>query len=246
MSSQFRLNPALDESFVDAAAASFRKTGRIHIAEFLQKEDANRLHEWLIASDLWKLVLIQNQKIFELDRVTQARLNKKRRSDVEEAVYKAARAQFQFRYETIRSPDAFGERLKEDNPLSGFAQFLSSGPARLLLRKITSFSDVEFADAQATSYGKGDFLTAHHDHVPGKQRRAAFVFNLTPTWKIDWGGLLMFHSADGHVDEAFTPKFNALNIFAVPQLHSVSMVTPIAPQKRYSVTGWLRAEKQPL
>jgi SM-20-related protein len=33
----------------------------------------------------------------------------------------------------------------------------------------------------------------------------------------------------------------ALRLFAVPKLHSVSYVTPFAPEPRLSVTGWLRS-----
>jgi len=76
--------------------------------------------------------------------------------------------------------------------------------------------------------------------VAGKQRHAAYVYNLTPAWRADWGGLLLFHGDDGNVTRGLTPSFNALNIFAVPQPHSVSMVTPFAASRRYSVTGWLR------
>jgi SM-20-related protein len=108
------------------------------------------------------------------------------------------------------------------------------------LRVVTGKKGIDFADAQATAYGPGHFLTAHDDEVAGKQRHAAYVFNLTPVWRVDWGGLLLFHGADGHVSRGFTPSFNALNIFAVPQPHSVSMVAPFAANRRYSVTGWLR------
>jgi Rps23 Pro-64 3,4-dihydroxylase Tpa1-like proline 4-hydroxylase len=37
------------------------------------------------------------------------------------------------------------------------------------------------------------------------------------------------------------PRFNTLTLFAVPQLHSVSMVTKSAAFRRYSITGWLRS-----
>ena len=59
------------------------------------------------------------------------------------------------------------------------------------------------------------------------------------------GGLLLFHDRDGMV-EGLVPDFNTLDILAVPQLHSVSYVTPSAPTKRYSITGWLRAQRQPV
>ena len=49
-----------------------------------------------------------------------------------------------------------------------------------------------------------------------------------------------FHDADGHVSEAYAPTFNALNIFRVPQLHSVTQVASFAGGPRLSVTGWIR------
>ena len=70
---------------------------------------------------------------------------------------------------------------------------------------------------------------------------AAYVFGLSPDWRTEWGGLLLFHRAGGEV-EGLTPAFNTLNLFAVPQLHSVSQVTRAAPMRRYSIPGWLRSE----
>jgi Rps23 Pro-64 3,4-dihydroxylase Tpa1-like proline 4-hydroxylase len=67
--------------------------------------------------------------------------------------------------------------------------------------------------------------------------------NLTPGWSVDWGGLLMFVDQDGHVAEAYTPAFNALNLFQVPQPHAVSMVAPFAGGDRLAITGWVRSKK---
>ena len=105
----------------------------------------------------------------------------------------------------------------------------------------SAIKQVAFADAQATAYAPGDFLTGHDDAVGGKKRLAAYVFGLTPVWRVEWGGLLLFHGSDGDVDAGLAPRFNTLNVFAVPQTHSVSMVTRAAPSRRYSITGWLRA-----
>ena len=55
-----------------------------------------------------------------------------------------------------------------------------------------------------------------------------------------WGGLLAFHGADGNVAEAFTPRFNTLNLLKVPTPHSVTQVALSAAADRISVTGWLR------
>lgn len=48
------------------------------------------------------------------------------------------------------------------------------------------------------------------------------------------------HDETGHGAEALVPGFNRLNLFRVPQLHSVSEVTRASPYRRYSITGWLR------
>lgn len=234
----FRLNPHLD---AERLRELYRRRGRIHIPSFLIEEDAARLHRFLKGNDAWRLILNQDEKLFELDRAAQAALTPAARNDLEGAVHRAARYGFQYYFESIRVPDGEAERRAQGDPLARFASFLSSPDVTALLREITGEERIDFADAQATAYGLGHFLTAHDDAVAGKNRLAAYVFNLTPSWHADWGGLLAFHGADGHVEEAYTPAFNALNLFAVPQPHSVSIVAPFAAARRYSVTGWLRS-----
>jgi Rps23 Pro-64 3,4-dihydroxylase Tpa1-like proline 4-hydroxylase len=70
----------------------------------------------------------------------------------------------------------------------------------------------------------------------------AYVLNLArEDWHPDWGGYLLFLDEEGDVIEGFRPRFNALNLFRVPQSHSVSYVPPFAPIGRMAVTGWLRS-----
>ena len=233
----FALNPELD---VEELGDRFRTSGRIHIPNFLAEEGVEEFCRSLKEREDWCLIINQDDKSFDLDRQAQAALTSEQRSNLDNAVYAGARYGFQYRYESIRVPDEETERAAINDPLNQFASFLSSHDVVDVLRRITNKPKIEFADAQATAYGPGHFLTAHDDEVSGKQRHAAYVFNLTPLWRVDWGGLLLFHGPDGHVDQGFTPSFNALNIFAVPQPHSVSMVAPFAANRRYSVTGWLR------
>ncbi|MBB1180632.1 2OG-Fe(II) oxygenase, partial [Pseudomonas sp. FW305-3-2-15-E-TSA4] len=75
----------------------------------------------------------------------------------------------------------------------------------------------------------------------GKHRLLAYVLNLTPRWRVDWGGLLLFLDPDGHVAEGYAPKFNALNIFRTPFPHAVTQVSTFAGAPRYAITGWIRA-----
>lgn len=233
----FALNPELD---VAGLAERFRTSGRIHIPNFLAEEGAEAFFHSLKNRGDWSLVINQDDTSFDLDRSAQAALTAEQRAALDQAVFASARYGFQYRYESIRVPDAEPDRAALDCPLARFASFLSSTEVVGLLRQITGEPEIDFADAQATAYGPGHFLTAHDDEVAGKRRYAAYVFSLTPRWRIDWGGLLLFHGADGHVVQGLMPSFNALNLFAVPQPHSVSMVTPFAANRRYSVTGWLR------
>ena len=99
---------------------------------------------------------------------------------------------------------------------------------------------IQRTDAQATLYRPGDFLTVHDDSIGGHKRLAAYVLNLTPIWRADWGGVLQFLGANGHVEEGYVPCFNALNVFRVPTQHSVSQVA-LYGSLRYSITGWFHA-----
>jgi Rps23 Pro-64 3,4-dihydroxylase Tpa1-like proline 4-hydroxylase len=109
------------------------------------------------------------------------------------------------------------------------------------LRDVTGHGDLAFTDGQATAYGTGDFLTGHDDDVAGKGRLAAYVFGLTPYWRLEYGGLLLFHGEHDRTVTGNVPRFNVLDLFRVPQQHSVSIVTPAAPHRRFAVTGWLRS-----
>jgi SM-20-related protein len=237
MTQTFSLDGTLDP---DALAKRFALEGRLHIPAFLTQASAQSLYDHLRRRMDWRLIINQGETIFEVDRATYAAMGDQAKRDLDNAVYASARTGFQYRYEVIRLPDDEAARRQDDSLLAEFAGFMSSPPLLDFLRQVTGQSGIDFSDAQATAYGPGHFLTTHDDGVPGKQRKAAYVFNLSAAWRPEWGGLLMFSGRDGHVEQAYVPTFNALNLFAVPQPHSVSYVAPYVPYRRYAVTGWLR------
>lgn len=59
---------------------------------------------------------------------------------------------------------------------------------------------------------------------------------------LDWGGLMVFHNAYAAAHRAWTPAFNTINLFSVPQDRSVTMVTPLARAARLTVSGWFYAD----
>jgi Rps23 Pro-64 3,4-dihydroxylase Tpa1-like proline 4-hydroxylase len=74
----------------------------------------------------------------------------------------------------------------------------------------------------------------------------AYVLNVTFTdWSPDYGGYLTFYDGSGDVELALRPKFNTLNVFSVPQLHSVTRVAPFAPLGRTAISGWARESLYP-
>lgn len=232
----FALHPGIDAA---ALAAAYAARGRVAIDPFLDDASASALRAHLLAREDWVLVMNAGDRVYELPRAAAAALTPEQRATLDRKVGESALRGFQYRYEALRVPD--DPALRGDSLLDRFAAFLSSPAVIELLRHITG-APVEFADAQATAYGPGHFLTRHDDDVAGKGRHAAYVLGLAPDWRAEWGGLLLFHEAEDEIAHGFVPAFNALRLFAVPVMHSVSPVWPHAPEPRLSVTGWLRSQ----
>lgn len=234
----FALNPNLD---VDRLAALFAARRRLQIANFLAADCADALAAELAASQAWRLAVNRGEQILDFDAATQARFTPEQWAKLHKAIALGGRYGFQFCYDTIRLPKP-GTGGDAPPLLRAFVDFLSSPATRDVFRAVTGAADIGFADGHASRYRAHHFLSTHDDRVDAMGRRAAYVLNLTPEWRPDWGGLLLFYDRHGNVERGFTPAFNSLNLFAVPQAHSVSWVTPLAAQPRYAVTGWLRAD----
>jgi SM-20-related protein len=236
---------SLSDHDVDALAQAYARDGIVRVPNVLADEAAAALHAGLRGRSDWVQVFNSGDKLFELDRATRGDLPADKQAELDLAIYAGARTGFQYRYETIRVPDSREQRLASSDPLFAVAQSMSDGAALETLRTITGAPDIHYADAQGTAYAPGDFLTGHDDKFVGKNRRAAYVFSLTPVWRLEWGGLLIMHGEGDEPGQAYMPGMNLLTIFRVGQMHSVSEVSKAAAYRRYSVTGWLRAETQP-
>ncbi|MFN0022583.1 MAG: 2OG-Fe(II) oxygenase [Parvularculaceae bacterium] len=219
---------------------------RVHIPDFLRRADADRMASALGRLDRWNIVTTSRGRHLDLDAKGAANFSAEDRRKFDAAVHATAQTGFQYLFENFPLYDAWHAGTIKDPTIAAIFEFLNCDAMLDYARRVTAMPEIAFADAQATRYSAGHFLTEHNDDVAGKNRCAAYVLNLTPGWRPDWGGLLMFIGGDGHVEEAFTPSYNALNIFAVPQRHSVSVVAPFAPAIRLSVTGWFRFGDDPM
>jgi SM-20-related protein len=230
-----RINPELD---VAALARAYADEGRVRVYGLLS-EGAVALHRQLESRGDWIHLISSDGGAIELDSAAKAALSPEAWAQIEAAALARAQAGFQYRYYGLRVPDD-EEASAADDLLAAFRELMRSEAMLDLLRAITGEGETSFTDGHATAYGPGDFLTGHDDDVAGKDRLAAYVYGLTPLWRLEWGGLLLFHGENDRTAHALVPRFNTLDLFKVPQQHSVSQVTGSATHRRHAVTGWLR------
>ena len=219
------------------------RDGRVHIPGFLDPEAARRLHESLATGTPWHRSLTAGGKSYDIALETLAELPVDRQAGMAQAMAAEARSGFQYQFDAWRLSDEVevGRSQPGTLPLEDLYRWLNGEAFLGLVRELTGDVACAYVDAQATRYRAGDFLTAHDDDVADKHRLYAYVLNLTADWRPDYGGLLVFHDAAGHLSGGYSPSFNALNLFSVPQAHAVTQVASFVTAERLSVTGWIRS-----
>ena len=233
------LNGSLD---ANALAAEYARKQRLQIRGFLAEASAKAVYDELHELP-WGLVYNEAQKVVQLapDRV--ANLDPREAAQIMSGIQERARTQYQFLYAYFPLLTAYFSPNSPRFGLFDFYEFINSPGTLEFVRKVTGLEDIRWADGQATWYKPGHFLKAHTDEEAATGRRAAYVMNLSPVWERDWGGFLQFFDGDDNIEEAFKPGFNTLNIFTVPQHHSVSMVATYVQAERLAVTGWFRNDE---
>lgn len=229
-----------DSLDLDAIRRTFARTGRAQVRPFLSAASADRLYACLSGELPWQLHLNDGERAISRDAAAFEALPSADRARLFDSIHASAAQRFQYVFYNFPLSDLYERDEYRSLYAMRVLEFLNSEPFLQFVRRVTGIDSIALADAQATLYKPGHFLTVHDDHAEDKHRVAAYVLNLTRPWSIDWGGVLQFVDADGHIAEGFVPTFNALNLFRVPQPHLVSLVAPFARAGRYSITGWLR------
>ncbi|MGD9584688.1 MAG: 2OG-Fe(II) oxygenase family protein [Lysobacterales bacterium] len=232
------LNPNLE---LDRYRQLLALSGRVQIGEFLQNEVAERLHQCLADEVPWTLALRCGAESRTIAHAEWSALDVAGRAALLQDAYRGVAVHaFQFVYESYMMVRAYQEGRDPGLYLHGLLEYLNSAAFLDRARWLTGDPAIRAASAQATCYRPGYFLTQHNDHNAEEGRAFAYVINLTRRWHPDWGGLLQFHGEQGQVSQTLMPRWNAISLFKVPQMHSVSLVSPWAEQPRYAITGWLR------
>ena len=240
MTDLFEINPALD---VAALAAAYRPDQRLQIRDILTEASARTIHDALVRDTAWGLAWKGKGAPARLRREEIARLTPGQQQDMTgELTATMAGPDYGFLYSSYPMLTAYLERWAPGSVHEALLEAINSAPFLDLARTVTGIPDLIKADAQATLYAPNQFLALHDDEEAERGRRVAYVLSLcAEDWRPDWGGYLNFYDGDGDVIAGYRPRFNALNLFTVPQAHNVTMVPWFAPAAaRFAITGWFR------
>ncbi|WP_037083192.1 2OG-Fe(II) oxygenase family protein [Pseudoxanthomonas sp. J35] len=220
--------------------ARLRAHGRVQIPGFLQEDAAARLHQCLRDEVPWEIAQRTGAELPPgLPR--EAAPGSGDDARLLQAATARARDGFEFYFDRYRMIDARREGRDPQLVLHAVLDFLNSPEFIAFARQLTGDAEIRMTSAIGVRYRHGHFLRSHSDHASDEDRAFAYVINLSHGWKPDWGGLLHFlDPTESRVIDTFTPLWNSLSLFRVPQPHEVSLVAPWAGCPRYSITGWLR------
>ena len=231
------LNPSLDP--VQLADEFVANGGFIQIPDILQPDSAERIYETLLRETPWGLAWYDGAPQFQRQDAVK-RLQQQDFARMNQKLMAQAQQEYAYLYHCYPLLTAWQEQWQPDHLLMRFLEFVNTDAMLGLVRQVTDIQSIIKADGQATFYAPNHFLLQHSDQFEAEYWRIAYVFNFSKNWREDWGGYLQFFDDKGDVTRALKPRFNMLNLFAVPRLHSVGQVAPFAAAPRFSVTGWFR------
>ena len=227
------INPQLD---LERIGRALQIEGRVLVRDFFLPEVVDALAVAVEQID-WSLTYRDTKGDRRLSGDVLRSLAPQQRMELNEGILNVARHEFQFSFLTESLADAV--KRGDTSLLARFTRWMADDAFLSVMRQLSGLPEINRLFAQATMYSRGNFLTAHDDHVKAENRRLAYVINLTRAWRPDWGGLLHLSAPDGSVLDSYFPHFNSMALFLVPQTHYVSYVAPFAAGERNAITGWL-------
>lgn len=238
------INPDLDRA---AFAEKFARIGRVQVSNVLTQKSAMAVRDLLENGTRWPVTWRAGSLGSYLLPDQLAKMSREELAAIEQAISEAGRrGEFCYLYWSYPLDKAFDEKWNQGSVHEQLRDELRGDAFASLLRDVTGHPEIVGADGYATHYGPRHFLARHDDQGSTWRRVVAFVLNVTfIEWNPDFGGYLTFYDEDGDVECAFRPKFNTLNLFSVPQHHSVTPVAPFAPKGRAAISGWARDTLQP-
>ncbi|MFN0024442.1 MAG: 2OG-Fe(II) oxygenase [Parvularculaceae bacterium] len=233
-----RLNPALD---IPLYADVYARKGIVQIPGIFEPPVAEALQRVLAGEIPWRLLLTDaNDKPVHFSAAeAQAMGRDKIDALIRDAILRA-RQNRGYLYNAYPMIEGYLRGWDPGHPVHQVTEFINSPEFLGLGRRITGVDGITKADAHATAYHPGHYLTRHVDYGEDHERRAAYVLGFSQGWQPDWGGLLLFLNDRQDVSEGYLPRFNVLTMFDIKFLHTVTQVSSFAGGVRRSITGWFR------
>lgn len=236
----FEINPLIDRA---QAARAYAADGRVQVRDVLTAETAGEIRRILLEEMRWGMAIGEGTNppvsIRNTELATPAGVQRANQA-AGCAQNASQRGDYGFRFAHYPIVDALNQGWEPGGVHELLLEHLNAPDFLQLARDVTGISALCRADAQATLFAANHYLGRHIDSHVAEGWRTAYVLNLAiDNWHPDWGGYLQFLDDDGDIVAGYRPRFNALNLFAVPQSHSVSYVAPFAPKGRLALTGWL-------
>jgi len=236
MTQQLKISPDHD---LEALGQILQQDGRLQVPDFFTADTADYLYKIHVENKDWNLAYNDGNNYYESSIEQLQAVTRKQHQQFMNSIYARARTQFQYVFYQYYITQAIKLKEQPGHPMHHVHEFMNSEEVLNLMRTLTGEKAIRKADSYASNYAPGHFLTAHDDRHDSHDRVAAYVFTMTKTWDKNWGGHLAFFDDAGNITEALIPSFNTLNIFLVPQIHSVQLVSPFAGGNRSSYLGWL-------
>ncbi|WP_300554985.1 2OG-Fe(II) oxygenase family protein [Maricaulis sp.] len=241
---ELKLNPDLDPA---QFAAIYKRDGIVQIPNILAEDTAKGLLDVLVNGTPWRLAFPKpsatpggRDEIVYLNRDEIDKMGMEAAKAEIDGVLLRARQNYGYMYNVYPMVEAYTNGWDQGHPLHTVTEFLNSRGFLEFGRTVIGADRITKADASATQFAPGHFLTRHIDEGYDRERRAAYTLGMTPGWQTDWGGLLMFLDDNQDIERAYMPRFNVLTLFDGTRIHSVSQVAGFAGGGRVSITGWLR------
>lgn len=236
MSIEWTPSPSID---LDEAARELASERRLQVQDFLTDDSAHSLHAAIASHSPWFVSFNEGPENYEVLEADFDRIPASQRARFLQQVEERAGRQFQYLFLQYYVTEMIRRGEGGEYPLNALQTLMNTPETIEIFRRLSGESEVREVDVMVSRYDRGHFLMQHDDSHASRDRVAAYVLNLTPEWRADWGGHLAFFDEIGNIERALVPRFNTLNMFLVPQQHSVQMVAPFAPKSRMSITGWL-------
>jgi len=228
-------NPALD---LQGLRERFDATGRVQVKDAFSDDTAGRLHQCLSQETPWMLAFNEGETPRYLSRQEMDEMSDAQKANMMQNIFSNASKQFQYAYSDFPVSGTINDPNQPNQYTHDVLRFLNGQTFQDMIKKVTGLEGKFAVDGHATCFQSGHFLTIHNDTDADDRREIAYVINMTPTWRSDWGAHLMFYDDEFNIVETFAPKYNTINMFRIPQAHAVSFVPPFCPQKRFGMTGW--------